>query len=200
MSINSFREIQFPTDIAYGATGGPEFFTDIVVSSSGFEQRNMNWMQARCRYNLAPAINTKEQLDQLLAFFRLSQGRAMGFRFKDWIDYQLKRQQIAVADGKTSHFQLLRTYSYAGYQVVRKITKPVKNTVQVYCDNKIIAIDVDYTNGQIKFKQPPTKDMRILVDAEFDVPVRFDIDRLVTSIESYGVYSHQEIPLIELKI
>lgn len=40
----------------------------------------------------------------------------------------------------------------------------------------------------------------IKAEGEFDVAVRFDIDHLVTSIENYGVYSHQDIPLIEIKI
>ena len=29
MTQTLFYDIQFPTDIAYGAVGGPEFFTDI---------------------------------------------------------------------------------------------------------------------------------------------------------------------------
>jgi hypothetical protein len=32
------------------------------------------------------------------------------------------------------------------------------------------------------------------------VPVRFDADYLATSIENYGVYSHHEITLIEIKL
>lgn len=60
-----FYEICFPQDIAYGATGGPEFFTDIVTSSSGYEQRNINWNNSKFRYNLAPAIKTKEQIEEI---------------------------------------------------------------------------------------------------------------------------------------
>lgn len=33
----SFEEIQFPTDISYGATGGPMFLTDVVATVSGHE-------------------------------------------------------------------------------------------------------------------------------------------------------------------
>jgi uncharacterized protein (TIGR02217 family) len=39
----SFEEIQFPTDISYGATGGPIFLTDVVATVSGHEQRNSKW-------------------------------------------------------------------------------------------------------------------------------------------------------------
>ena len=37
----AFHEIRFPDDIAYGASGGPEFATTIVTMASGFEQRNI---------------------------------------------------------------------------------------------------------------------------------------------------------------
>lgn len=195
-----FLEIQFPTDIAYGVAGGPEFYTDVITSSSGYEQRNINWYYARCKYNLAPAIKDKEQLDRLLAFFRICQGKALGFRFKDWSDYQINNNLIAIADGITSSFQLIKRYSFLDQSIVRKISKPVPNTIKVYCSNLSEIPEINYSTGQIKFTKTPEKGAEIRADGEFDVPVRFDIDKLATSIESYEVYSHQEIPLIELKI
>ena len=196
----SFYEIQFPPDIAYGVAGGPEFFTDILTSNSGFEQRNINWLQARGRYNLAPAIKNKEQMEYLLGFFRLCQGRATGFRFKDWTDYQIKKQTIAIADGKKDLFQLTKKYNYAGYHVTRKIIKPIATTVKIYCNEQLVAPLIDAKSGQIKFLETPNRGTIISVEAEFDVPVRFDIDHLLTSIENYGVYSHHEIPLVEIKL
>jgi uncharacterized protein (TIGR02217 family) len=200
MSKIAFNEIQFPSDIAYGACGGPEFLTDIVTSSSGFEQRNINWVQARNRYNLAPAIKNKEQLEALISFFRLSYGKAVGFRFKDWTDYQIKKQVIAMADGKTSNFQAIKKYSYGGYQVTKKILKLVDKTVKIYCDGILVNPEVDLNSGGIKFDSSPAKNTIISIEAEFDVPVRFNTDHLSNSIEQYDVYSHQEISLIELKI
>ncbi len=200
MSKISFHEIQFPADIAYGATGGPEFFTDIITSSSGFEQRNVNWLKARNRYNLAPAIKTKEQLEYLLKFFYLSMGRAVGFRFKDWNDYQINKQQIAIGDGKTKEFQLIKSYACLGYQTTRKISKPVLNTVKIYNNDNLANPKIDYQTGLIIFLEAPIKGSIINAEAEFDVPVRFDADYLATSIENYGVYSHHEIALIEIKL
>jgi uncharacterized protein (TIGR02217 family) len=195
-----FSEMRFPPDIAYGATGGPEFFTDIVTSSSGFERRNLNWLQARCKYNLAQAIKTKKQLDDLIAFFRICQGRAIGFRFKDWSDYKIELQEISIADGVQTKFQLIKKYHYADFQAIRKITKPVDGTVKIYSNNKLAEVLIDYSSGEIKFAQAPVAGSLISAEAEFDVPVRFDIDQLITSIESYGIYSHYEIPLIEIKL
>jgi uncharacterized protein (TIGR02217 family) len=71
MTKTSFYEIQFPADISYGAVSGPEFVTEITTSSSGYEQRNINWGRARNKYNLASAIKNQEELDKLLCFFRI---------------------------------------------------------------------------------------------------------------------------------
>ncbi len=196
----TFYEIQLPTDIAYGASGGPEFSTDIVTSSSGYEQRNINWNIDRNRYNLAPSIKTYQQLQELLSFFRLCRGKAIGFRFKDWADYQLVKQKIAIADGVLCKFQLIKTYSYGVHEAIRKISKPVLDSIKVYVDEVEMFPICDCTSGSLIFLKPPKEGSIITVDGEFDVPVRFDIDCLSTAIENYGVYTHHEIPLIEIKI
>ncbi|MBY0355033.1 MAG: DUF2460 domain-containing protein, partial [Rickettsiales bacterium] len=74
----SFVEIQFPADISYGSSGGPTFSTDVIEAFSGFEQRNINWSAARARYNVAHGVKTQSQLDELIAFFRARQGKAIG--------------------------------------------------------------------------------------------------------------------------
>ena len=195
-----FYEINFPSDIAYGASGGAEFFTDITTSSSGFEQRNINWSSSRCYYNLAQSIKTKDQLDILISFFRLVKGKAIGFRFKDWSDYQIVQQKVANSDGNTTNFQIIKEYEFYDSKVIRKITKPVKDKVKIFCNQTLVFPNIDYTTGEIIFDKPPNTGDEIIVDAEFDVPVRFDIDKLTTSIENYGVYTHYEIPLVEIKI
>jgi uncharacterized protein (TIGR02217 family) len=104
-------EVQFPTDIAYGSAGGPEYSTDIVITQSGYEQRNANWLQARARYNVAHGVKTQAQLNTLIAFFRSRKGRADGFRFKDWTDYQATAQAIATGDGTTTIFSCRKPMS-----------------------------------------------------------------------------------------
>ena len=53
----AFHEVQFPPDISYDVTGGPEYSTDTVVTSSGYEQRNINWSQAKGKYQAAHGRN-----------------------------------------------------------------------------------------------------------------------------------------------
>ena len=47
--MTSFHEVRFPDNIAYGATGGPEFATTVVATGAGHEKRNVNWSEARDR-------------------------------------------------------------------------------------------------------------------------------------------------------
>src|SRR5579864_9177684 len=131
----AFIEVRFPTDIAYGSVGGPQYSTDIVITQSGYEQRNANWSQARACYNVAHGVKTQTQLDTLIAFFRSRKGRADGFRFKDWTDYNVTGQAIGTGDGTTAIFQLIKTYVSGSTSEQRVISKPVIGTVNIYLNS-----------------------------------------------------------------
>lgn len=199
----AFIETRFPTDIAFGSTGGPEYSTDIVITHGGYEQRNSNWSQARARYNVAHGVKTQAQLDVLIAFFRARMGRANGFRFKDWTDYQATAQNIGTGNGSATVFQLKKQYSNGGVIVSRTISKPVSGSVAVYINGVLqagSAYAVNYANGQITFVSAPTNGTAITADFEFDVPVRFDTDRLSASMDTYGSHSWSDIPLVEVRV
>jgi uncharacterized protein (TIGR02217 family) len=197
-----FVETRFPTDISYGSSGGPEYATDIVVSQSGHEQRNINWVEARARYDVAHGVKSKTQLSTLIAFFRARKGRAYGFRFKDWSDYSAIGQLIALGDGAQNTFQLIKTYISDSITETRNITKPVSGTVSIYLDGVVqtTGVSIDDTSGQITFVIAPPVGSSISADFEFDVPVRFDTDRLSAELDAYGVHSWQNIPLIEVRV
>ena len=199
----SFIEIQFPVDISYGATGGPVYSTDVVSLFSGHEQRNSNWRNARAKYNIASAVKTESQWQELIAFFRARKGKAIGFRFKDWSDYSAVGQQIAIADGASTDFQLRKSYVSGSAVVAREINKPVVGTVKVYKNSHLRAelnYQVDHTTGIISFSEAPEAGVIIMADFEFDVPVRFDTDELQLAIDSFNSGSWQAIPLIEIRI
>ncbi|MDU4960044.1 MAG: DUF2460 domain-containing protein [Sporomusaceae bacterium] len=200
--MQAFHEVQFPPDISYGVTGGPEYSTDVVITGSGYEQRNVNWSQARCKYQAAHGVKNENQMKRLLAFFRARRGKAYGFRFKDWLDYTGTGEIIGVGDGTTTAFQLIKTYTDdAGYTEVRKIRKPVEGTVKVYVDNvRQTTLSVNATTGIMTFTVAPAQNAVITADYEFDVPVRFDTDHCPQSIKEWDLYSWDNIPLIEIRI
>jgi len=213
----SFDEVRLPTLITWGFSGGAEYNTDIIVLSSGYEKRNVNWEESRYRYTIAYTIKQQDELDELVAFFRARKGKARGFRFRDLGDYKLENEQIAVADGIATAFQITKTY--AGSSDVRELKK-----IATQADSDSIALDhastaltfavkvnsilqtesVDYTidrnTGIITFTSPPTATHPITVTCEFDVPVRFDTDSMVTNIQSLNNYSWEGVQLVEIRL
>jgi hypothetical protein len=174
--MSGFHEIRFPDNIAYGATGGPEFATTVVATGSGHEKRNVNWAEARGRWDVASGLKKQAQIDELVAFFRARRGKAYGFRFKD------------------------RTDSGSVIEL-RTITKPVAGTVKVYLDGvqQLSGWSVDTTTGLITFGTAPVLDVEVTADFEFDVPVRFDTDHMAVTIETYRLHAWQQIPIVELR-
>ncbi len=197
-----FVEVQFPPDISYGSSGGPEYATDIVVSQNGHEQRNIHWSTARARFNVAHGVKTKAQLEALVAFFRARKGRAYGFRFKDWTDYSAVAEVIGTGDGVATQFQLKKRYSSGAVNEDRAIVKPVSGTVQVFKAGVLqtSGVGVDTATGMVTFVAAPASGQEITASFEFDVPVRFDTDRLSATLEAYGIHSWQDIPLIEVRV
>lgn len=198
----AFHEVRFPDDIAYGAMGGPEFATSVVATASGYEQRNINWSAARGRWDVASGLKKQTQLDALIAFFRARKGRAHGFRFKDWTDYKATAQALGTGNGTITTFQLIRTYSSGGNTDVRTITKPVAGTVKVYLAGVLQASgwSVNTTTGVITFSTPPANGVAVSSDYEFDVPVRFDTDRMAVTIEQINLHQWSGIPIVEIRV
>lgn len=197
-----FEEVQFPSDISYGATGGPMFLTDVVSTVSGHEQRNSKWSQARAKYNVASGVKTETQWQALISFFRARRGKAVGFRFKDWSDYKAESVQIGVGDDSTTEFQLVKIYSSGSVAVSRTITKPVSGTVDIYVDSVLQSsgVSVDTTTGVVTFSSAPALGEVITADFEFDVPVRFDTDEMAVSMDSFDAGNWSSIPLIEVRV
>ena len=194
--MTDFVETQFPTDISYGATGGPMYLTDVVATVSGREQRNSKWSQARAKYNVASGIKTESQWQALISFFRARRGKAVGFRFKDWSDYKGENQPINNISG--NDYQMVKQYSSGAVAVEREITKPVAGTIKLYEDSVLQASgwSVDTATGIITTALSGT----LTVDFEFDVPVRFDTDEMSISMDSFDAGNWNSIPLIEVRL
>jgi uncharacterized protein (TIGR02217 family) len=75
--MTAFHEFRFPDNIAYGATGGPEFATTVVATGAGHEKRNVNWSEARGRWDVVSGLKKQAQIDELIAFFRARGGKVL---------------------------------------------------------------------------------------------------------------------------
>jgi len=207
--MTAFHEVQFPPSISYGATGGPTFNTSILTLASGYERRNINWEKTRAVYDVAHGLKTQAELNALLKFFYARNGRAYGFRYKDWADYQLPFDGDALPvfmttdGGTTSSFQLRKAYGDAGNSFIRDIRKPVAGTVVVHADGFMTSdVSVDVTTGIVTLGTAlrATTGIVIAASCTFDVPVRFDIDQMKVSIDDYDNFTWGQIPLIEVRV
>ena len=205
----AFHDVRFPEKIALGATGGPLWSTNIVTTAGGHERRNQNWAQARGRWNVGSGLKTRDDLAALIAFFRARRGRAFAFRFKDWSDFQMPRQQIGTTDGTTAAFQIVRTYASGPSSQTRTIQLPVSGTVRCWTDGiertegtGASQVQVNLTTGVITLGTTLRSAVGHAVEAqcEFDVPVRFDADELGLTLETFFQGQWSEIPVIEVRL
>ena len=209
----NFNEIRFPTSLSFGSAGGPERRTEIVTLVNGFEERNTPWEHSRRRYDAGLGLRSLDDVDTLISFFEARRGQLYGFRWKDWSDYKScppsrdvgpLDQDIGRGDGITTVFQLKKTYVSGEEGYARPIMKPVLGTVRVALagDPKVDTIEytVDVASGQVTFVTPPDIDVRITAGFEFDVPVRFDTDRISTSMATFNAGEVPAVPVIEVRL
>ncbi|MFV0383682.1 TIGR02217 family protein [Paracoccus sp. (in: a-proteobacteria)] len=209
----AFHEVRFPANLSFGSVGGPERRTEIVTLASGFEERNTPWAHARRRYDAGMGLRSLDDLEALVAFFEARAGQLHGFRWKDWSDYKSGRpsrgvqfddQLIAVGDGETTEFALKKAYVSGPARYERLIVKPVRDTVRAGVGGveRFPGGDysVDHATGLVTFASPPEAGAEVTAGFEFDVPVRFDTDRIAVSVASFQAGEMPEIPVLEVRL
>lgn len=208
----AFHEIQFPPRLSFGSVGGPERRTEIVTLTNGFEERNSPWAHSRRRYDAGVGTRSMDDIAALIAFFEARAGQLHGFRWKDWSDFSSAQPSRAVSpvdqlighgDGQSVSFQLGKLYRSGNQTYLRPIKKPVQGTVRVAVGDveqfETADFLVDYTTGLITLNAAPMTDARITAGFEFDVPVRFDTDRIAVSIASFQAGQVPHVPVIEVR-
>lgn len=204
-----FHEASLPLRLALGATGGPARRTDIVALSNGGEARNARWADSRRRYDVGTGLRSIEDLYQLTAFFEARRGQLYGFRFRDPVDHASAApgtaitatdQELGTGDGETAVFQLRKLYG----ETIRTIRKPVAGSVQLAVDGVAVEaadFEVDDTTGEVTFAPGaiPGEGAVISAGYEFDIPVRFDADRIEVNLAAFRAGSAPTVPLVEIR-
>lgn len=209
----NFHEVRFPAALSFGSSGGPERRTEIVALSNGFEERNSPWAQSRRRYDAGVGMRSLDDLAVLIGFYEARQGQLFGFRWKDWTDFKSCNpsanpdpvdQPIGEGDGVRLQFQLAKTYRSGEASHVRLIRKPVLHTVRVALsgDEQIDGeqYSVDVSSGNVTFAIAPPLGAVISAGFEFDVPVRFDSDRISVSASGFDAGEIPSVPVIEVRV
>ena len=208
-----FHEVRFPANLSFGSVDGPERRTEIVTLANGFEERNSPWQHARRRYDAGMTMRSLDDIETLIAFFEARRGQLYGFRWKDWSDFKTclssqgvdcSDQVIGTGDGAKTSYHLCKSYSSGTESYSRPISKPVEGTVEVGVDGVHLTSGVDFTvdhvTGTVTFPTPPNLGAAITAGFEFDVPVRFDTDRIQTSVASFQAGDVPDVPLVEVRV
>jgi uncharacterized protein (TIGR02217 family) len=211
--LSPFHEVVFPIAVSFGATGGPERRNEIVTLMSGREARNERFAHSRRRYDAGTGLRSAVDLHDVLAFFEARRGSLHGFRFRDPFDMKSCRpeqtpaaldQPIGTGDGEAKLFQLSKTYGSGNDAYVRPVTKPVAGSVRVAVDGVELTQGADFTvdeaTGLVTFDAGsiPAEGAAVTAGFVFDVPVRFDADRIEASLATFRAGAIPTIPLVEV--
>ena len=203
----SFHEVSLPARLAFGSTGGVERRTEVVTLASGHERRSTPWASGRRRYLIGSGLRSLDDMAALTAFFEARQGRLYGFRFRDFADFKSCApgaepgpgdQSIGIGDGVTTQFPLVKAYG----GTTRRIAKPVEGTVRVAVDGVEVleGWSLAVTTGEVTFETAPGEGVEITAGFRFDTPVRFDADRIRTSVASFQAGEVPDVPVVEVRV
>lgn len=205
-NVIAFDDVSFPIEIGAEASVSPGFSTNVVTSASGNEYRNVNWQQARLRFDAGPGVRSEAEVEALLSFFRARRGAAIGFRFRDPYDFSSNGmsgeptaidQTIGTGDGSAVRFRLRKTY--AGGEE-RLITRPVPGSVRIAVGGVEQASGWTLEQyGEIVFIDPPPAGAIVSAGFQFDVPVRFAEDRIEVNRATFLAGEAPSVPLIEIR-
>lgn len=209
----NFHEVRFPAALSVGSSGGPERRTEIVTLNNGFEERNSPWAHSRRRYDAGLGVRSLDDLSEVIAFFEARYGQLYGFRWKDWTDFKsclpsaspgARDQRLGAGDGKATVFELSKRYASGQQAYVRPIRKPVQGTVRVAVGGAELAAGegylVDVTTGTVTLSSAPAAGVLVTAGFEFDVAVRFDSDRITTSLAGFAAGEVPSIPVVEVRV
>ncbi|MEO0730046.1 MAG: TIGR02217 family protein, partial [Pseudomonadota bacterium] len=141
--------------------------------------------------------------------------RLYGFRWRDPMDWKscapndvisASDVELGIGDAATDTFELIKPYGSGGHVWGRTIAKPITATLQVAIDGAPQILGVDYVFdaalAAVVFEAHAVPDIGAIVTAgfAFDVPVRFDADRLEISLSSFKAGSIPNIPIVEVRL
>lgn len=170
---------RFPDSIAYGATGGPKWNTKEAFNAAGYRAALAGSAHAMREYDVSHGLKTQAQLDELLDFFHVTQGKLNGFRFKDWSDYTVASGRGVFLGIGGANYQLQKLYTIGAGSYSRNIYKPISGTVTISGGG---SYTVNYTTGVMTVNSGSATGWT----GQFDVPCEFRDDQMRVTLEDYN--------------
>ena len=211
-----FHETRFPTAISRAAHGGPERRTDVVVLGSGAEERNARWADSRRSYNAGYGVKSLNDLHAVIAFFEERRGRLHGFRWRDPVRLEVlpagehaHRARPADRHRRRHHRRLparqdlrLRLQSLDPRHQEAGRRHRARRRRRRRCRRRpppTPSITPPASSPSSPATSPPPA-QPITAGFEFDVPVRFDTDKLEINIQGFRHGAIPSIPIVEIRL
>lgn len=209
-AFSDFHDVLFPLGVSFGTTGGPERRNEIVALTSGREKRNARFADSRRHYDAGTGVRSLDDLHAVLAFFEARRGSLHAFRFRDPFDMKscppgespaATDQALGIGDGVTTRFAVVKSYGEGADAYRRNIARPVVATLKIAVGGAQLAAGLfsfDAASGEAVLTTAPPAGAVVTAGYEFDVPVRFDIERLTFSVTAFRAGEVPSIPLVEV--
>ena len=198
-AVQAFDDVRFPIGLGREAEVLAEFSTLVVTGQSGAEQRSPDWENARLRFDAGAGVRSEGDVRALIDFYRARRGPATGFRFRDPFDWEAGGEAIGTGDGVRTEFALVKRYGEGAEAPLRRITRPVAETVTVTVGGAAAQGWALLPMGLVSFAVPPASGAEVRASFAFDVPVRFAEDRLSVSRATFLAGEIGQVPLVEIR-
>ncbi len=195
----NFHDVNPPKYVEIFAVGSSGFSTSLATTKSGREVRNSDSQLPLRRYVLKDCMLSHTQFESFNSFFKARAGQRFSFKLRDPFDHKVVDQPIATGDGARQRFQLQKTYADPVAPWVRRITKPVFETIRLSVDGQPVDVQMFSAKGVVTLAQILPQGKVLRADFDFDVVVRFAQDSFTYGFNSDGTIGLENIELIEVQ-
>jgi len=222
----AFIDERLPINIERGSDYGLGFKTTILELESGYEQRNKDWSIVKGKGDVGYSIGSSAGHKLVRDHHMVMNGKFNTFPFKDWFDYEIgdvddalaTKQLIALGDDATTVFQAFKSYPFGtATPYSRPINLPILTTVRAWIDAvELTRVASAPSTGEFSITRPggvittgdvfastggsgPSGEEVLSIVLEYDNLIRYDIDRLMPTLEWEQVGSIPNVPIVEVR-
>lgn len=187
-------EVELDRLICREATGGPGGQTTVIKGGNAKEKRNIDFPDSVSEWQIMWVAHAQEaKFTNLVSFFRARRMRGYGFRFFDWTDHDDWGMGVVKLDANIGKYRLYKEYDDDIRPALKPIYKPISGTVELAGVDDATADDIDYTTGIIEGATSEGT-----WTGQFNLPVRFDSDKMRFRVTPDLNVIWEGIPVIEL--
>jgi uncharacterized protein (TIGR02217 family) len=197
-----FINSNLPLDISNNSTFEVSFNTNIVNFVNGMELRNQLLKSPKLKYKVNYNNLSKKDAQKIMSFFYECQGMMNSFRIRNWLDSELNKEFIYLENGQEiKQIQIIKKYNQNNSQYIRKITKPVLNSLALFVNELELSnnsYNINEQNGLISLNQSLKNNDKLSISCIYDDEVRFANDNIIFNVDDSGLFAINNIELIEV--